>query len=158
MPVPAMKVDPKSLGTVQIMIGTVIFMFGIVTKDVVEIFVHSGVMYWGSLCFIISGALSTASVDHRHPGLVKSSLVMNMISAVAAIVAIVVFAVDLVRMPIELPSCNYQKEPGCIMSVHFGVLRGTFRVLLVFSVLEVCMSIWTFVLTLKSRGSTEATS
>ncbi|KAF4080271.1 hypothetical protein AMELA_G00168500 [Ameiurus melas] len=71
MPVPAMKVDPKSLGTVQI---------------------------------------------------------MNII---------------VIRM-----MCNQRYGLSIILSA----------LLLVFSLLEICVSIWTFVLTLKARGSTEATT
>ncbi|MCJ8729991.1 hypothetical protein PDJAM_G00114090 [Pangasius djambal] len=106
MPLPAMKVDLKSLGTIQTMIGAVIFMFGIVTQNFTTVSVNSAVMYWGSLCFLISGALAIASVDHHRPCLVKSSLVMNLISTVAAIIALVVLFVDVVHMAGELPPCE----------------------------------------------------
>ncbi|MCI4375714.1 hypothetical protein PGIGA_G00113330 [Pangasianodon gigas] len=137
MPLPAMKVDLKSLGTIQTMIGAVIFMFGIVTQSfTTTVSVNSGVMYWGSLC-------------------VKSSLVMNLISTLAAIVALIVLFVDVVRMSGELPPCE---DPAkCALILLTILLRGTFRVLLVFSVLEICASIWTFVLTWKTRDSLEAT-
>ncbi|XP_053083136.1 membrane-spanning 4-domains subfamily A member 6A-like [Pangasianodon hypophthalmus] len=157
MPLPAMKVDLKSLGTIQTMIGAVMFMFGIVTQNITfAVSVNSAVMYWGSLCFFISGALAIASVDYHHPRLVKSSLVMNLISTVAAIVALVVLFVDVVRMSGELPPC--QDLAKCALILLTVLLRGTLRVLLVFSVLEICVSIWTFVLTWKTRDSLEATS
>ncbi|XP_034154625.2 membrane-spanning 4-domains subfamily A member 6A-like [Pangasianodon hypophthalmus] len=157
MPLPAMKVDLKSLGTIQTMIGAVIFMFGIVTQNITfAVSVNSAVMYWGSLCFFISGALAIASVDYHHPRLVKSSLVMNLISTVAASVALVVLFVDVVRISGELPPC--QDPAICDGFLSIILLCGTFRVLLVFSVLEICVSIWTFVLTWKTRDSLEATS
>ncbi|KAB5584644.1 hypothetical protein PHYPO_G00109880 [Pangasianodon hypophthalmus] len=149
MPLPAMKVDLKSLGTIQTMIGAVMFMFGIVTQNITfAVSVNSA--------FFISGALAIASVDYHHPRLVKSSLVMNLISTVAAIVALVVLFVDVVRMSGELPPC--QDLAKCALILLTVLLRGTLRVLLVFSVLEICVSIWTFVLTWKTRDSLEATS
>ncbi|KAI5613741.1 hypothetical protein C0J50_4145 [Silurus asotus] len=63
--------------------------------------------------------------------LVKASLVMNVISAVAALGAFIVFCIDLYLM------------------------RGPLRVFIVFSVLEICMAVWTFILIWKSRDSIE---
>ncbi|XP_036425582.1 membrane-spanning 4-domains subfamily A member 15-like [Colossoma macropomum] len=69
--------EPKALGTVQILIGIVTYLFGIVSA------VHfntvsgcSDISRWGSM-------------------IVRSSLVMNIISAVAAGVAIVLLSIDM---------------------------------------------------------------
>ncbi|XP_046722977.1 membrane-spanning 4-domains subfamily A member 15-like isoform X2 [Silurus meridionalis] len=108
-----MNESPKALGTVQIIIGAVVFLFGFVLKSVSdsEIIinsVNSNIIYWGSFSFIISGALSVASLDTSHPSL-KHTI-------------------------------------------------GNSKVLLGFSVLEIIVSIATFVLTWKVRSSTETTS
>ncbi|KAA0717158.1 hypothetical protein E1301_Tti014379 [Triplophysa tibetana] len=56
-----LKVKPKSLGTVQIMIVVMILLCGIVLSindDYVGITVYSGLTYWGSFIFIISICIS----------------------------------------------------------------------------------------------------
>ncbi|XP_053354290.1 membrane-spanning 4-domains subfamily A member 12-like [Clarias gariepinus] len=151
MPLPAIKVDQKSLGPVQVMIGVVIFMFGIITKDISDLSVLSRVMFWGSVSFFCSGATSAATVDHRHSFLVKSSLILNLISTIAALVAVIVLSIDLVNMSAEVPWSDLMT---CQISAVLMLLRRTYRVLLFLSITEVCMSIWTFVLIWKSRDST----
>ncbi|XP_058258323.1 membrane-spanning 4-domains subfamily A member 15-like [Hemibagrus wyckioides] len=63
-----LKGKPKILGTVQIMIGIITLLFGIV----LTLYFHtpgviSGIMLWGSLVFISSGALSVATANHQNP-------------------------------------------------------------------------------------------
>ncbi|XP_060774063.1 high affinity immunoglobulin epsilon receptor subunit beta-like [Neoarius graeffei] len=156
MPLPLMNVGLKSLGIIQTMIGAVIFMFGFVIKHTQTLAVRSCSVYWGSVCFFISGVLAISTVDYHHPCLVKFSLLMNVISTVAAGVALVVFSVDLGQHAITLPECSDLES--CALVALYEVFLGTFRVLLVFSLLEMCVSIWSFVLIWKARDSTEARS
>ncbi|XP_026995972.2 membrane-spanning 4-domains subfamily A member 15-like [Tachysurus fulvidraco] len=145
MPLPAIKTDSKSLGIVQMMIGVVILSFGSQLNDAQPLCVRSGAVYWGSICFLIAGSLSVSAVDHRNPFVVKSSLVMNLLSALAAVLVIIMLSVDL-------------REFSSLIGI-IGILeliRRTFVVLLLFSILEVCMAIRTFVLLWKSRDSTDA--
>ncbi|XP_046711270.1 membrane-spanning 4-domains subfamily A member 12-like [Silurus meridionalis] len=156
MPLTAPKVDIKSLGIVQTMVGFVILMFGVAIKDYNLKTVNSGIMYWGSLCFIICGSLSVSVMEHRLPNLVKASLVMNVISAVAAFGAFIVFCIDLVPLSGNQPAC--QDIDKCFLVVIVYLMRGLLRVFIVFSVLEICMAIWTFILIWKSRDSIETIS
>ncbi|XP_042608166.1 membrane-spanning 4-domains subfamily A member 14-like [Cyprinus carpio] len=56
---------PKPLGTVQIMIGVTVFLLGILhTTNFYEysaIVVYSGITYWGSFIYIITGSLFVAA-------------------------------------------------------------------------------------------------
>uniref|UniRef100_A0A8C1YUE9 Membrane-spanning 4-domains, subfamily A, member 17c.2 n=1 Tax=Cyprinus carpio TaxID=7962 RepID=A0A8C1YUE9_CYPCA len=64
------KAQPKALGTVQIMTGVVIFLFGIVNTAIStfhpSILIFSGITYWGSLIYIIAGSLSVAAQNKLH--------------------------------------------------------------------------------------------
>ncbi|KAK2857403.1 hypothetical protein Q7C36_005322 [Tachysurus vachellii] len=149
MPLPAFKTDSKSLGIVQMMIGAVILSFGCQLYNVQPLCVRSGAVYWGSICFLIAGSLSVAAVDYRNSFVVKSSLVMNLLSALAAVLVVIMLSVDLNNWRLVYMTLG--------IGGLFEVIRRSFVVLLLFSMLEVCMAIWTFVLLWKSKDSTDAT-
>uniref|UniRef100_A0A8C1N1R0 Uncharacterized protein n=1 Tax=Cyprinus carpio TaxID=7962 RepID=A0A8C1N1R0_CYPCA len=103
------KAQPKALGTVQIMTGVVIFLFGIVNTAIStfqpSILIFSGITYWGSLIYIIAGSLSVAAQNKLHLCVVKASLGMNVISAMTAATAITVMGIE-----IHLFSMPYQNS------------------------------------------------
>uniref|UniRef100_A0A8C1ISB1 Uncharacterized protein n=1 Tax=Cyprinus carpio TaxID=7962 RepID=A0A8C1ISB1_CYPCA len=71
------RAQPKALGTVQIMTGVMVFLFGIVrTKDYgygYPISVITGITYWGSLIYISAGSLSVAAQNKIHLCVVRIS-------------------------------------------------------------------------------------
>uniref|UniRef100_A0A8C1VST0 Uncharacterized protein n=1 Tax=Cyprinus carpio TaxID=7962 RepID=A0A8C1VST0_CYPCA len=93
------KAQPKALGTVQIMIGVTVFLLGILhTTNFYEysaIVVYSGITYWGSFIYIITGSLFVAAQKKLNPCVVKASLGMNVVSAVTAGLAIVLMGIQL---------------------------------------------------------------
>ncbi|KAG7327021.1 hypothetical protein KOW79_010422 [Hemibagrus wyckioides] len=149
----------KLIKTVQIMIGSVLFTFGIVLKNVMNgVTADSRVTYWGAFCFVSAGGLAITSVDYYRPSVVKASLVMNVVSVLAAVVAVVVFSVDLRNCQVELCSpCFYELSMYYCQLELKGILGST-GVLLVFVLFEVFISIKMFLLNWKARGSPQIVS
>ncbi|XP_059403164.1 membrane-spanning 4-domains subfamily A member 12-like [Carassius carassius] len=101
------KPQPKALGTVQIMIGVMVFSLGILhTTNFYRysaIVVFSGITYWGSLIYISAGSLSVAAQKKRNPCLVKASLGMNVASAITAGLAIILMGIQLKVISMDDP-------------------------------------------------------
>ncbi|KTF96351.1 hypothetical protein cypCar_00046836, partial [Cyprinus carpio] len=114
-----LKGQPKALGTVQIMIGLMTLLFGIVSTVYVEpMFVYTGVTYWGSL-------------------IVNASLGMNIFSTITAGISIIILTVDCVIRP--YPYC---RDYSCYSVVKYeSLFRGISGVLLFFAVFEFIISI-----------------
>ncbi|RXN17439.1 membrane-spanning 4-domains subfamily A member 4A-like protein [Labeo rohita] len=131
--------------TVQIMIGLLTFLFGIVLALRAEsITVFSGVPYWGSIIYIIAGSLCIAAENkHNLPSglrLVKGSLGMNILSVLTAGSAIVIIPIDLAQGPMD-SNCHHSHchEDEEKYRTLFG---GIGTVLLIFALLEFIISIY----------------
>uniref|UniRef100_A0A8C1WJ36 Uncharacterized protein n=1 Tax=Cyprinus carpio TaxID=7962 RepID=A0A8C1WJ36_CYPCA len=99
------KAEPKALGTVQIMVGLMVFFLGIVLRIRVPeysyygVFEYSGITYWGSLVYISAGSLSVAAQNKLYPCLVKVSHGVNTFSTLIAMIAIVLMSMQLASIP-----------------------------------------------------------
>ncbi|XP_053354288.1 membrane-spanning 4-domains subfamily A member 8-like [Clarias gariepinus] len=137
-----MKAETKTLGTVQIMIGIWTFLLGIVlSTDYLSPLVLSGITLWGSLLFISSGALSVAAANNSYSCVVKSALGLNVASAVVAGFAIILLVADMIF----------------VYSDTRHLRNGINGVLLIFSLLELIISICTSVFACKATCYTETT-
>ncbi|XP_067284020.1 membrane-spanning 4-domains subfamily A member 8-like [Pseudorasbora parva] len=144
---PFLRGQPKVLGTVQIMIGLLILLLGIVsTIDAGSIFAYF--TFWASIIYIITGSLSIAAENNLNSPsglcLVKGSLGMNIFSAITAGVSFIIISMDLGLGPFNKYTYCYNYD--CYIKPYFGKYENLFwgisGVSLVFSILEFIISIW----------------
>ncbi|XP_052423768.1 membrane-spanning 4-domains subfamily A member 4A-like [Carassius gibelio] len=132
------RAQPKALGTVQIMTGVMIFLFGIVrTIDYdygYPVSVFSGITFWGSVIYISAGSLSVSAQNKLHLCVVKGSLIMNVISAITAAITIVLMSIDIHNLMPYRCSNEYSCK---LMRTELGIIG----ILLVFSLLQFIISI-----------------
>ncbi|KAK6291095.1 hypothetical protein J4Q44_G00385060 [Coregonus suidteri] len=133
---------PKALGTVQIMIGLLMLLTGIVMAtgpQVDNIGVFSGIFVWGSIIYVIAGSLTVAADNKLNKCLVNGSLVMNVVATVTALTGIILHSLDGAGI---LYSCYYPENPPYYVCQQYWVRsQGISGVLAVFSVLEFIVSI-----------------
>ncbi|XP_069483831.1 membrane-spanning 4-domains subfamily A member 5-like [Ambystoma mexicanum] len=91
------KGEPKALGVVQIMIGVIsVFLGGILcSSSLFGIVSFSGVPFWGAFFFFISGGLSVSAEKKGTRCFVNGSVVMNIFSAIVAVIGSSICAIDL---------------------------------------------------------------
>ncbi|KAF5896759.1 membrane-spanning 4-domains subfamily A member 4A-like, partial [Clarias magur] len=133
-----LKGQPKALGVVQIMIGLLTILFGIVMAvPGWAISVISGVVFWGSLLHIIAGSLAVSGSNKLNKCVVKAALVLNIHSAITAGSAIIILTLDLV-----IPhGCYYYNYNLVCNYIAESLTKGISGVLLIFSLLQFTVSI-----------------
>ncbi|XP_008590294.1 PREDICTED: membrane-spanning 4-domains subfamily A member 12, partial [Galeopterus variegatus] len=133
------KEDAKALGGIQIVIGSMHIGFGIIlglmsysadqNLGFASISFIGGYPFWGGLQFIISGSLSISASSKFSPCLIKSSLGMNIVSSIFALVGVILLLVDMIINDVDNQA--YCTElPG----------KGISAMLMIFSLLEFCVT------------------
>ncbi|XP_026577144.1 membrane-spanning 4-domains subfamily A member 8-like isoform X2 [Pseudonaja textilis] len=96
-----LKAETKVFGAVQIMIGLIHIFFGIVIFTLpfpshYGVIIPGGYPFWGGIFFISSGSLCVAAANLPNCGLVKSSVGMNITSAIMALCGIILYMCELI--------------------------------------------------------------
>ncbi|KAF4080273.1 hypothetical protein AMELA_G00168530 [Ameiurus melas] len=154
-----LKGEPKALGAVQIMIGLLTILFGIVMAIYPQaIIVYSGVTFWGSLLHITAGSLAVSASNKLNACVVKGAMVVNIFSTVAAGITIIIFSMDLVIGPFYGSCYYYDGRYECSNSyIAESRTNGIIGVLLVFSLLQFVISIAISAFTCKAICTNEPT-
>lgn len=140
------KEQPKALGAVQIVTGVMVFLCGFVRTTILHYNYYtatsfiSGITYWGSFIYISAGSLSVAAQNKLHLGVVKASLIMNVISAITAGLAILLLSIEIQLISDQSCYIVYDSTPRICLNFKKYDL-GIFGLLLVFSILQFIISI-----------------
>ncbi|XP_063799596.1 membrane-spanning 4-domains subfamily A member 4A-like isoform X1 [Pseudophryne corroboree] len=152
--------EPESLGVTQIIIGVTQIVLGIVLTAICHvgrciffsIFIFTGVTYWSGIMYIISGSLSVAASYKPTVGKVNSSLVLNIISSVAAAIAVIIFCIFFshtsmsffYRSSDTVHCAYYQPSQDCDGNFRpLPLLLGIVSLQFILTVLEFCVTLST---------------
>ncbi|CDQ84393.1 unnamed protein product [Oncorhynchus mykiss] len=130
---------PKALGTVQIMIGLMMLLTGIVmamSPWLDNIGVVSGIFVWGSIIYVVAGSLTVAADNKLDKCLVNGSLGMNVVASVTALTGIILHSLDSAGIMLYYCNSTYQ-----LCQQYWIRSQGISGVLAVFSLLEFIVSI-----------------
>lgn len=144
-----LKGEPQALGTTQIMIGITCIIFGVALAiQQVTFVIYAGLPFWTSLLFIISGSVAVAAARNPNTCLIKSTLGLNVISAIIASINLIMYSIDIGNDPRHyMPPCDQQGMEnyyyGCAYSQQTVVdsIQCLKALLLVFTLLEFCIAV-----------------
>ncbi|KAF0034422.1 hypothetical protein F2P81_012180 [Scophthalmus maximus] len=108
------KSRPVVLGTVQIMIGLIILLFGIAMAfgaDTVGVF--TGIFVWGAAFYIIAGALTLAAGKYLTRSLVNAALALCVIAALASATATIFHSMDVAKGTSFCYDCGPWQQNCC---------------------------------------------
>uniref|UniRef100_A0A8C5PFY8 Membrane-spanning 4-domains subfamily A member 4A-like n=1 Tax=Leptobrachium leishanense TaxID=445787 RepID=A0A8C5PFY8_9ANUR len=149
------KGEPEVLGVTQILLGICQLIFGVILtlnhRRWLSSYalVNTGAPFWSGIMYIVSGSLSAASSQKPRLGMVRSTLIMNTISAVIASVLLVLNGFIFI-MTLHFGG-GYYKKRYCSYSGDNETCEGNFDdevimtgivgLLFIFTLVELCVSI-----------------
>ncbi|KAG8548373.1 hypothetical protein GDO81_025660 [Engystomops pustulosus] len=160
MPKPLIKFfqgEPEVLGVTQLFIGMNHIFFGIILTIsfhdshyyFTDLFVHSGVLFWGGIVYVLSGSLSIAASYKPSLGKVNASLALNIISTIAVVASVFIFVAIFMSLAYghhyySSHCAYYEPSLECEGEFRSKVLHdGITSTLLLFTVLELCIALST---------------
>ncbi|XP_060724983.1 membrane-spanning 4-domains subfamily A member 4A-like [Tachysurus vachellii] len=151
-----LKGEPKALGTVQIMIGLLTLLFGIVSATFPEsVIIFSGVVFWSPVFHIISGSLAVSASNKLNSCVVKATLILNIFSTLSAGITIIFLFLDLIFGSYRYSHYEDSYSYNYYASESMG--QGITGVLLVFTLLQFCISIALSAFACKATCTSEPT-
>ncbi|XP_060114563.1 membrane-spanning 4-domains subfamily A member 4A-like isoform X1 [Heteronotia binoei] len=145
--------EPMALGITQILTGILEIAFGLVldmpAHNFFDIVIQTPL--WSGILYIISGSLSVAAAKKPKMALVKGALGMNVVSAVAAGLVIIIssFSMSFSYPPYchhydDYESYKNETIQGCSDSlISYDLMYNTVAILLFFTVLNFLLAIVT---------------
>ncbi|KAM9310452.1 membrane-spanning 4-domains subfamily A member 3-like isoform 1-T1 [Pholidichthys leucotaenia] len=131
---------PEALGTVQIMIGIVVFLLGMVWIPLPGVGAFSGIFVWGAAFFITSGSLTVAAGKSSNRCLVNTALGFNVVAAVTAGFGIIIYSLD-AALSHNFRYCGSFNSYKCFYH-HISTYIGVSIILAIFCLLELIVSIY----------------
>lgn len=154
------KGEPNALGVTQIMTGVIHILLGIILTASISSYyppsiVITGYPFWSGILYIISGSLSVATSCNPNLRLVRGSLGMNIVSSVAAGIGIIILSLIKTIDYRSSYYCDHEEDEdnsACRNLFYFQetMYSGIIIVLLVFTILEFCISISTSIFACKA--------
>ncbi|XP_015676670.1 membrane-spanning 4-domains subfamily A member 15 [Protobothrops mucrosquamatus] len=143
-----LSAEAKVLGAIQIMIGLIHIGFGAVAICLtlypfyyLFLSVIGCYPFWGGIFFISSGSLCVAAVNRPNRGLVKSSVGLNITSAIMAVVGIILYLCELIFNSPNFRHIYINNTEDLDITTIENVSYGFSSLLLLFSLLEFCIAV-----------------
>ncbi|XP_027034352.2 membrane-spanning 4-domains subfamily A member 4A-like [Tachysurus fulvidraco] len=137
-----LKGEPKALGTVQIMIGLLTLLFGIVLATYTPNFsIYSGIVFWSPLFHITAGSLAVSASNKLNSCVVKATLTLNIFSTLSAGSTIIILIIDLILGSYVYRYSYYEDSDSYNYYTSKSMGKGITGVLLAFTLLQFCISI-----------------
>ncbi|XP_039181738.1 membrane-spanning 4-domains subfamily A member 4A-like [Crotalus tigris] len=141
------SIQPRPLHITQIFIGIIGMIFGILLDIMNDYFIIYSVIkiaYWSGILYIISRSLAVAAARNPKIPLVQGALAMNVISAVSAGIGIIFLSSSITisfsyHFMFLCREFEHNYEEKCYESLH--IIQGILAVLLIFTILEFCITI-----------------
>ncbi|XP_077426884.1 membrane-spanning 4-domains subfamily A member 12-like isoform X1 [Vanacampus margaritifer] len=132
--------QPKCIGVSQMMLGLMIMSYSIPLHfiNLTEV-VSLGVPWWSGLVFVTAGVVAIILDKHFNMRTYQASLVVNIVSTVLSVIAVVIYSVDMDKHPEA--SCVKNLDGSCNMNFYATRLtRGLKSALLLFTLAQTAVS------------------